>query len=70
MEKLWPYGKTIVYSRDVAQSFYRCMKVPSFILDHVLTDLGENWAVEAQKVPWADSTPPPGLWTDQKARTD
>ena len=29
-------------SYKVAQSFYRCAKIPSFIWDHVWTDLGRN----------------------------
>ena len=45
-------------SRDVAQSFYRFMKMPRFIWDHVLTDLGEKSAVETRKVLWADFPPP------------
>ena len=31
--------------------------MPSFIWDHVLTKLGENWALQAPKVFMADSTP-------------
>ena len=36
-------------SYEVAQSFYRCTKIPSFIWDHVWTDLGRNLGLRISK---------------------
>ena len=43
--KLGHFGVTLrknYGSYKVAQSFYRCKKIPNFIWDHVWTDLGRN----------------------------
>ena len=46
-------------SEDVAQSFYRCKKVPSFTCNHVLNDLVEKLGRRSSKSP--SGRFPPGL---------
>ena len=45
-------------SYDVAQGFYRLIKMPSFILDHFWMVWIKNWAIQAQKKRCLDSAPP------------
>ena len=50
--KLGHFGVTLrknYGSYEVAQSFYRCTKIPSFIWDHVWTDLGKNLGLRSSK---------------------
>ena len=46
-------------SYKVAQSFYRCAKIPSFILDHVWTALGRNLDHRSPKSLSGRFHPPP-----------
>ena len=60
--KLGHFGVTLrknYGSYEVAQSFYRCTKIPSFIWDHVWTDLGKNLGLRSSKRLSGRFYPPP-----------
>ena len=60
--KLGHFGVTLrknYGSYEVAQSFYRCTKIPSFIWDHVWTDLGKNLGLRSSKSLSGRFYPPP-----------
>ena len=59
--KLGHFGRTLHQnygSYDVAQGFYRLIKMPSFILDHFWMVWIKNWAIQAQKKRCLDSAHP------------
>ena len=60
--KLGHFGVTLrknYGSYEVAQSFYRCTKIPKFIWDHVWTDLGKNLGLRSFKSLSGRFQPPP-----------
>ena len=60
--KLGHFGVTLQKnygSYEVAQSFYRCKKIPSFIWDYVWTDLGKDLGPRSSKSLSGRFHPPP-----------